>query len=230
MIAPLGAPTFREALRWAAETFHALGDAAARAGSSPPPSATRAATPRASASNEDGHRGGARRRSSAPATRPASRSPSRSTRPPPSCTATARYTLAREGRSLTSREMIDFWADWADRYPIVSLEDGLAEDDWDGWAALTDAPRRPGPARRRRPARHQHRPPGARHPRAHARQQHPRQAQPDRHADRDDRGGRDGAARGLDRGHQPSLRRDGGHDHRRPGGRPQHRARSRPAP
>ena len=33
--------------------------------------------------------------------------------------------------------MVAFWADWAERYPIVSLEDGLAEDDWDGWAALT---------------------------------------------------------------------------------------------
>ena len=33
--------------------------------------------------------------------------------------------------------MIDLWADWVARYPIVSLEDGLAEDDWDGWTALT---------------------------------------------------------------------------------------------
>src|SRR5690606_151358 len=42
------------------------------------------------------------------------------------------------GRSLKTGEMIDFWADWVTRYPIVSLEDGLAEDDWTGWAALTD--------------------------------------------------------------------------------------------
>ncbi len=48
-----------------------------------------------------------------------------------------RYTLASEGRSLTSAEMVDLWADWCDKYPIVSLEDGLAEDDWDGWQLLT---------------------------------------------------------------------------------------------
>ncbi|MEP7157946.1 MAG: phosphopyruvate hydratase [Chloroflexota bacterium] len=46
------------------------------------------------------------------------------------------YRLAREGRTLKTGEMIDFWADWANRYPIVSLEDGLAEDDWAGWKEL----------------------------------------------------------------------------------------------
>ncbi|MBM4408794.1 MAG: phosphopyruvate hydratase [Chloroflexi bacterium] len=49
-----------------------------------------------------------------------------------------RYALAREGRTLESDELIDLWADWADRYPIVSLEDGLAEDDWGGWARLNE--------------------------------------------------------------------------------------------
>ena len=48
-----------------------------------------------------------------------------------------RYVLAREGRTLESGELIDLWADWAARYPIVSIEDGLAEDDWAGWTALT---------------------------------------------------------------------------------------------
>jgi enolase len=48
-----------------------------------------------------------------------------------------RYHLASEGRSLTSSEMVDLWAGWCDRYPIVSIEDGLAEDDWEGWALLT---------------------------------------------------------------------------------------------
>src|SRR3990172_6390598 len=51
--------------------------------------------------------------------------------------APTRYVLAREGRTLDSGELIDLWADWAARDPIVSLEDGLAEDDWTGWAALT---------------------------------------------------------------------------------------------
>ncbi len=51
--------------------------------------------------------------------------------------APTRYVLAREGRTLDSGELVDLWADWAARYPIVSLEDGLAEDDWDGWQHLT---------------------------------------------------------------------------------------------
>jgi enolase len=48
-----------------------------------------------------------------------------------------RYRLATENRTLESGELIDLWADWASRYPIISIEDGLAEDDWDGWAELT---------------------------------------------------------------------------------------------
>ena len=47
-----------------------------------------------------------------------------------------RYHLARENRSLSSAEMVDYWADIAARYPVISLEDGLAEDDWEGWKAL----------------------------------------------------------------------------------------------
>ena len=51
--------------------------------------------------------------------------------------ADGRYQLARDGRSLTSEEMVELWAGWAERYPIVSIEDGLAEDDWAGWRLLT---------------------------------------------------------------------------------------------
>jgi enolase len=47
------------------------------------------------------------------------------------------YQLVKEGRTLDSGGMIDLWADWVGRYPIVSLEDGLAEDDWVGWRELT---------------------------------------------------------------------------------------------
>jgi enolase len=47
-----------------------------------------------------------------------------------------KYRLAKEGRSLSSEEMVDFWATWCQKYPIVSIEDGLAEDDWDGWKLL----------------------------------------------------------------------------------------------
>jgi enolase len=49
-----------------------------------------------------------------------------------------KYRLARENRALSSEEFVDFYADWIDRYPIVSLEDPLAEDDWAGWAMLTE--------------------------------------------------------------------------------------------
>ncbi len=48
------------------------------------------------------------------------------------------YRLEKEGRTLTSFELIDFWVDWVDRYPIVSIEDGLAEDDWAGWRTLVE--------------------------------------------------------------------------------------------
>jgi enolase len=48
------------------------------------------------------------------------------------------YRLEKEGRTLTSFELIDFWADWIDRYPIVSIEDGMAEDDWTGWRTLVE--------------------------------------------------------------------------------------------
>jgi enolase len=48
-----------------------------------------------------------------------------------------RYRLAREDRTLDSGELIDLWSSWLDRYPIVSIEDGLAEDDWAGWRELT---------------------------------------------------------------------------------------------
>jgi len=48
-----------------------------------------------------------------------------------------KYVLAREGVSLTSKEMVDFYVKWVKDYPIVSIEDGMAEDDWEGWQLLT---------------------------------------------------------------------------------------------
>jgi enolase len=47
-----------------------------------------------------------------------------------------KYHLATEGRSLTGEEMVDFWADWVEKYPIISLEDGLDENDWENWSRL----------------------------------------------------------------------------------------------
>ena len=49
-----------------------------------------------------------------------------------------KYVLAREGRKLTSEEMVNFYVKWAGDYPIISIEDGLAEDDWEGWRLITE--------------------------------------------------------------------------------------------
>ena len=51
---------------------------------------------------------------------------------------TGKYVLAGEGRELTSAEMVDYWEALVQKYPIISIEDGMAEEDWDGWKALTD--------------------------------------------------------------------------------------------
>jgi enolase len=48
-----------------------------------------------------------------------------------------KYVMAREGVSLTSQEMVEYYVNWVARYPIISIEDGLAEDDWDGWQLIT---------------------------------------------------------------------------------------------
>ncbi|HYM51928.1 MAG TPA: phosphopyruvate hydratase [Candidatus Dormibacteraeota bacterium] len=135
MIAPLGAPTFREGLRWAAETFHALGallhergfaiTVGDEGGYAPSLESNEAAVAAVlEAIQRAGYVPGEQ---VAIALDPASTE----------LYSDGAYALVREGRTLSSAELIDFWADWLERYPIVSLEDGLAEDDWDGWAALT---------------------------------------------------------------------------------------------
>jgi len=50
-----------------------------------------------------------------------------------------KYELAGEGRSLSPKEMVQYWAELVDKYPIVSIEDGMAEDDWEGWSLLTES-------------------------------------------------------------------------------------------
>jgi enolase 1/2/3 len=136
MIAPLGAPTFAEALRWAAETFHALGallhergfatTVGDEGGYAPSLETNEAAIGLVlEAIQRAGYAPGEQ---IAIALDPAA-SEVRSE---------GRYVLAREQRTLSSDELITFWADWVERYPIVSLEDGLGEDDWSGWAALNE--------------------------------------------------------------------------------------------
>ena len=49
-----------------------------------------------------------------------------------------KYVLEHEGKTLTSAEMVDFLEDWANKYPIISIEDGMAEEDWEGWKLITE--------------------------------------------------------------------------------------------
>ncbi len=137
MIFPLGAPTFSEALRWGAEIFHALagvlrdrGYATAvgdEGGFAPNLSSNREAIELVlSAIEAAGYRPGD---DVAIALDPASSEFFRS----------GRYQLEGEGRSEDSAGMIEFWRDWIERYPVVSIEDGLDEGDWDGWRELTRA-------------------------------------------------------------------------------------------
>jgi len=137
MIYPLGAPSFREALRWGAEIFHGLkkvlhdkgyatsvGD---EGGFAPNLASNREAIELVlSAVERAGYRPG---EDVAIALDPAASEFARG----------GAYELAGEGVKKSSDEMIAFWEEWTRRYPIVSIEDGLAEDDWDGWAALTRA-------------------------------------------------------------------------------------------
>ena len=126
------------------------------------------------------------------------------------------YVLKKSGEGTrASDQMIALYEDWTRQYPIVSIEDGLAEGDWPGWQRLTAVARRPRPARRRRRVRDEPGDSEARHQRARG-QRAAREAQPDRHGQRDDGRGRDGPRGRLRERHFASIGRDRGHDDRRP--------------
>ncbi len=136
MIVPLGAPTFREGLRWAAETFHALGRLLHEEGFATTVGDEGGYAP-SLGSNEDAIKAvltAIERAGYAPGEQIAIALDPAATE----LYSDGGYTLAREDRTLSGPELIDFWADWIERYPIVSLEDGLAEDDWEAWARLTE--------------------------------------------------------------------------------------------
>jgi enolase 1/2/3 len=135
MIAPVGAATFAEGLRWASETFHALGGLLRERGF-----ATTVGDEGGYAPSLDTNEAAIavvleaiRRAGYAPGEQIAIALDPAATE----VYSEGRYVLAREQRTLSSDELIGFWADWVERYPIISLEDGLAEDDWAGWTALT---------------------------------------------------------------------------------------------
>ncbi len=136
MIVPLGAPSFREGLRWAAETFHALGALLHDEGLTTTVGDEGGYAP-SLGSNEDAIAAvltAIERAGYTPGEQIAIALDPATTE----LFSDGQYTLAREGRALSGEELIGFWSDWADRYPIVSLEDGLAEDDWEGWSQLTE--------------------------------------------------------------------------------------------
>ena len=128
-----------------------------------------------------------------------------------------RYHLEGEGKMLDAEGMVRYYADLVSRYPIVSIEDGCAEDDWDAWKLLTEPLGGKIQTGRRRYVRHQPRAPAPRH-RRRVGQCDPDQGQPDRHAVRDAGDGGNRPSRRLDRGHEPPLGRDRGLHHRRPRG------------
>jgi enolase len=137
MVVPAGAESFSECLRWGAEVFHALkgwlqgnglntavGD---EGGFAPDLSSNEAALEALVAGiSAAGYEPG---RDVFIALDPATSE----------IFAGGAYELAHEGRSLSPAELAEYWADKVDRYPIVSIEDGMDEEDWDGWKALTDS-------------------------------------------------------------------------------------------
>jgi len=137
MIAPVGAASFSEALRWGVETYHTLARVLRSQGLSTTvgdeggfapdlPSSESAVQVLVEAIEAAGRVPG---EEIAIALDPAASELWKD----------GAYHLNGEGRQLSSAEMVDYWVDLCGRYPIVSVEDAMAEDDWDGWAALTRA-------------------------------------------------------------------------------------------
>ena len=137
MIMPVGAASFSEALRWGVETYHALATVLKTRGLSTAVGDEGGFAPNLG-SNEEAvtvlveaieAAGRVPGDEIAIAVDPASSEFYKD----------GAYVLAGEGRTLSSDEMVQYWVDLVGRDPIVSVEDGMAEDDWDGWAALTAA-------------------------------------------------------------------------------------------
>jgi enolase len=136
MIMPVGAASFSEGLRWGVETYHVLKQLLHRRGLSTAVGDEGGFAPDLDA-NEDAIRlliEAIERAGFAPGEQIAIALDPASTE----LYQDGSYVLAGEGRTLTSAEMADEWARLCAAYPIVSIEDGMAEEDWDGWKLLTD--------------------------------------------------------------------------------------------
>ncbi len=137
MIMPLGAPTFAEGLRWGAEIYQALKAVLKSRGYTALVGDEGGYAPALKANSEAvevileaitkaGYNAGDQ---IAIALDPAASELFEED--------TRLYNLRKEGRKLNNEEMVAFWKSWVDQYPIVSIEDGLAQDDWDGWKMIT---------------------------------------------------------------------------------------------
>jgi enolase len=136
MIVPVGAPSFKEALRWGAEVFHTLKKIIGNKGWP------------TQVGDEGGFAPDLKSNEEAlmllmQAIETAGYKPGEQIALALDCAASefykdGKYVLAGENRSLSNVELTDLWADWAARYPIISIEDGMAEGDWHGWKMLTD--------------------------------------------------------------------------------------------
>jgi enolase len=136
MVIPVGAPSFREALRYGAEVFHALKKLLDDAGM-----ATTVGDEGGFAPNLESHE--AALKLIVQAIEKAGLQPGIDVAIGVDCAASefykdGRYHLESEDLKLTSAELTDYLAAWCDKYPIISIEDGMAEGDWDGWKTLTD--------------------------------------------------------------------------------------------
>jgi enolase len=136
MVFPLGADSFSSALRMCAETYHALKKVLEGAGHSTGVGDEGGFAPDLASSEEAV-------RVMVEAIEKAGYEPGRDMYLALDPAASelfkdGMYVLEGEGKKLTPEEMVGFYADLVDRYPIVSIEDGMAEEDWDGWKALTD--------------------------------------------------------------------------------------------
>ena len=221
MIIPAGAPSFSEALRYGVEVFHALKQVLAARGLSTAVGDEGGFAPDLP-SNE------AAIEAIMEAIEKAGYTPGKDVFLGLDAASSeyikdGKYVLTGENRTLDAAGMVDLLAEWVDKYPILSIEDGMAEDDWDGWALADRATGRQVPAGGRRPVRHQREDPARRHRTQH-RQLDAGQGQPDRHPDRDAGRHAPGAGERLHQRRLPPLRRDRGHHDRGSGRGDQRRA------
>ncbi|MGD2077872.1 MAG: phosphopyruvate hydratase [Chloroflexota bacterium] len=136
MIMPVGAPSFAEATRWCAEIYHTLKKVLAGKGYSTTVGDEGGFAPQLSANSEAIEL-------MLEATEKAGYVPGEQIMLAMDPAASeiyenGKYHLKTEGKVLTGAEMVDFYADWVEKYPIISIEDGLHEDDWDSWTLMME--------------------------------------------------------------------------------------------